>query len=85
MKVNTFFQCNGKCNALEIMILVLEILTIPFSCFSERAAQFLRKMADPQSIQESQNLSMFLANHNKITQVCFKLNKTTMFTNEING
>nr|XP_023395464.1 cytoplasmic FMR1-interacting protein 1 [Loxodonta africana] len=36
-------------------------------CF-QRAAQFLRKMADPQSIQESQNLSMFLANHNKITQ-----------------
>lgn len=35
-----------------------------------RAAQFLRKMADPQSIQESQNLSMFLANHNRITQVC---------------
>lgn len=33
-----------------------------------RAAQFLRKMADPQSIQESQNLSMFLANHNRITQ-----------------
>lgn len=39
-----------------------------FFCF-QRAAQFLRKMADPQSIQESQNLSMFLANHNKITQV----------------
>ena len=37
----------------------------------QRAAQFLRKMADPQSIQESQNLSMFLANHNKITQVSF--------------
>lgn len=37
--------------------------------FLSRAAQFLRKMADPQSIQESQNLSMFLANHNKITQV----------------
>lgn len=37
--------------------------------FFQRAAQFLRKMADPQSIQESQNLSMFLANHNKITQV----------------
>lgn len=37
--------------------------------FFRRAAQFLRKMADPQSIQESQNLSMFLANHNKITQV----------------
>uniref|UniRef100_A0A4W5JG71 Cytoplasmic FMR1 interacting protein 2 n=1 Tax=Hucho hucho TaxID=62062 RepID=A0A4W5JG71_9TELE len=36
----------------------------------KRAAQFLRKMADPQSIQESQNLSMFLANHNRITQVC---------------
>ncbi|MGH0188433.1 UNVERIFIED_CONTAM: hypothetical protein FKN15_042994 [Acipenser sinensis] len=34
----------------------------------KRAAQFLRKMADPHSIQESQNLSMFLANHNKITQ-----------------
>ncbi|OCT88143.1 hypothetical protein XELAEV_18016776mg, partial [Xenopus laevis] len=33
------------------------------------AAQFLRKMADPQSIQESQNLSMFSANHNRITQV----------------
>lgn len=39
--------------------------------FLQRAAQFLRKMADPQSIQESQNLSMFLANHNKITQVSF--------------
>ncbi|MBV96967.1 Cytoplasmic FMR1-interacting protein 1, partial [Eschrichtius robustus] len=37
-------------------------------CVGGRAAQFLRKMADPQSIQESQNLSMFLANHNKITQ-----------------
>ncbi|XP_032829340.1 cytoplasmic FMR1-interacting protein 2 [Petromyzon marinus] len=34
----------------------------------KRAAQFLRKMSDPQSIQESQNLSMFLANHNRITQ-----------------
>lgn len=33
------------------------------------AAQFLRKMSEPSSIQESQNLSMFLANHNKITQV----------------
>ncbi|XP_006821526.2 cytoplasmic FMR1-interacting protein 2-like [Saccoglossus kowalevskii] len=32
-----------------------------------RAAQFLRKMADPSSIQESQTLSMFLANHDKIT------------------
>ncbi|KAL7983777.1 hypothetical protein Chor_000653 [Crotalus horridus] len=39
-----------------------------FPFYLERAAQFLRKMADPQSIQESQNLSMFLANHNKITQ-----------------
>ncbi len=36
---------------------------------SIRAAQFLRKMSEPSSIQESQNLSMFLANHNKITQV----------------
>ncbi|MEQ2174105.1 hypothetical protein GOODEAATRI_004365 [Goodea atripinnis] len=35
----------------------------------KRAAQFLRKMSEPSSIQESQNLSMFLANHNKITQV----------------
>lgn len=42
-----------------------------FSFCFKRAAQFLRKMADPQSIQESQNLSMFLANHNKITQVSF--------------
>lgn len=33
-----------------------------------RAAQFLKKMSDPQSIQESQNLSMFLAHHDKITQ-----------------
>lgn len=40
-----------------------------FSVCTFRAAQFLRKMADPQSIQESQNLSMFLANHNRITQV----------------
>ncbi len=43
---------------------------LTFLCSSvSRAAQFLRKMADPQSIQESQNLSMFLANHNRITQV----------------
>lgn len=39
------------------------------SCLPPRAAQFLRKMSEPSSIQESQNLSMFLANHNKITQV----------------
>jgi len=32
-----------------------------------RAAQFLKKMSDSQSMQESQNLSMFLANHDKIT------------------
>ncbi|XP_061164414.1 cytoplasmic FMR1-interacting protein-like [Saccostrea echinata] len=31
-----------------------------------RAAQFLKVMADPQSLQESQNLSMFLATQNKI-------------------
>lgn len=44
-------------------------LSIPLRYTLSRAAQFLRKMADPQSIQESQNLSMFLANHNRITQV----------------
>uniref|UniRef100_A0A452SN10 Cytoplasmic FMR1 interacting protein 2 n=1 Tax=Ursus americanus TaxID=9643 RepID=A0A452SN10_URSAM len=43
-------------------------LSIPLCDALYRAAQFLRKMADPQSIQESQNLSMFLANHNRITQ-----------------
>jgi len=31
-----------------------------------RAAQFLKVMADPQTLQESQNLSMFLATQNKI-------------------
>ncbi|OXB73926.1 UNVERIFIED_CONTAM: hypothetical protein H355_008221 [Colinus virginianus] len=45
----------------------------------KRAAQFLRKMADPQSIQESQNLSMFLANHNRITQASpFPLNQRNL-------
>lgn len=44
-----------------------QLMILVFS--ASRAAQFLRKMADPQSIQESQNLSMFLANHNRITQV----------------
>lgn len=34
--------------------------------FFFRAAQFLKVMADPQSLQESQNLSMFLATQNKI-------------------
>ncbi|XP_070552583.1 cytoplasmic FMR1-interacting protein 2-like isoform X2 [Ptychodera flava] len=38
-----------------------------------RAAQFLRKMADPTSIQESQNLSMFLAHHDKITNTLREL------------
>lgn len=50
-----------------LRLVVLELCSLhPLYC---RAAQFLRKMADPQSIQESQNLSMFLANHNRITQV----------------
>ena len=31
-----------------------------------RAAQFLKVMSDPQALQESQNLSMFLATHDKI-------------------
>lgn len=45
-----------------------------------RAAQFLRKMADPQSIQESQNLSMFLANHNRITQASpIRLNQSMLW------
>lgn len=33
---------------------------------SSRAAQFLKVMADSQALQESQNLSMFLATQNKI-------------------
>lgn len=53
------------------MLFFLERKVKVFHCLLPfRAAQFLRKMADPQSIQESQNLSMFLANHNRITQVC---------------
>jgi cytoplasmic FMR1 interacting protein len=35
-----------------------------FVCY--RAAQFLKVMADSQTLQESQNLSMFLATQNKI-------------------
>lgn len=31
-----------------------------------RAAQFLKVMTDQQALQESQNLSMFLATQNKI-------------------
>ena len=31
-----------------------------------RAAQFLKVMSDPHTLQESQNLSMFLATQNKI-------------------
>lgn len=34
--------------------------------FISRAAQFLKVMSDTQSLQESQNLSMFLATQNKI-------------------
>uniref|UniRef100_H2YIL7 Cytoplasmic FMR1-interacting protein n=1 Tax=Ciona savignyi TaxID=51511 RepID=H2YIL7_CIOSA len=45
-----------------------------------RAAQFLKKMSDPQSIQESQNLSMFLANHDKITHT-LKLALSVITTN----
>lgn len=37
-------------------------------------------MADPQSIQESQNLSMFLANHNRITQASpIRLNQSMLW------
>lgn len=35
-------------------------------CGNFRAAQFLKVIADPQALQESQNLSMFLATQNKI-------------------
>ena len=38
---------------------------INISCFL-RAAQFLKVMADPATLEESQNLSMFLATQNKI-------------------
>ena len=37
-----------------------------FSYFLFRAAQFLKVMTDQQALQESQNLSMFLATQNKI-------------------
>lgn len=37
--------------------------TFQFIC---RAAQFLKVMSDTQSLQESQNLSMFLATQNKV-------------------
>ncbi|KAJ8930848.1 hypothetical protein NQ314_016265 [Rhamnusium bicolor] len=37
---------------------------VAFLCF--RAAQFLKVMSDSQTLQESQNLSMFLATQNKI-------------------
>ncbi|KAK2117024.1 Cytoplasmic FMR1-interacting protein 2 [Saguinus oedipus] len=57
----------GACEAwFRLLCLDGPLCSIRCLCF--RAAQFLRKMADPQSIQESQNLSMFLANHNRITQ-----------------
>ncbi|CAB1323681.1 unnamed protein product, partial [Coregonus sp. 'balchen'] len=47
---------------------VSEAYLLTLGKFINIAAQFLRKMSEPSSIQESQNLSMFLANHNKITQ-----------------
>ena len=37
-----------------------------YACCCCRAAQFLKVMSDPQTLQESQNLSMFLATQNKI-------------------
>ncbi|XP_045140639.1 cytoplasmic FMR1-interacting protein 2 [Echinops telfairi] len=74
-------KCNEQPNRVEIYEKTVEVLEpevtklmkfmyfqIPLSQEVVQAAQFLRKMADPQSIQESQNLSMFLANHNRITQ-----------------
>jgi len=44
----------------------LEKLTILCFHFPTRAAQFLKVMSDSQALQESQNLSMFLATQNKI-------------------
>lgn len=54
---------------MNLLELTAKYLLTLLCLHGSRAAQFLRKMADPQSIQESQNLSMFLANHNRITQV----------------
>lgn len=54
---------------LQYFVDLLCCLETDYMCPLLRAAQFLRKMSEPSSIQESQNLSMFLANHNKITQV----------------
>ncbi|CAB1337769.1 unnamed protein product [Coregonus sp. 'balchen'] len=66
---SSMVKCNEQPNRVEIYEKTVEVLEpevtklMKFMYF-----QFLRKMADPQSIQESQNLSMFLANHNRITQ-----------------
>lgn len=44
----------------------MSFLSFTLNYFSDRAAQFLKVMSDPQTLQESQNLSMFLATQNKI-------------------
>ena len=49
-----------------LSILKVEITNIIFFSKNIRAAQFLKVMTDQQALQESQNLSMFLATQNKI-------------------
>ncbi|CAC5362488.1 CYFIP [Mytilus coruscus] len=47
-----------------------------YSAF-RRAAQFLKVIADPQALQESQNLSMFLATQNKIRDMLKEVLQST--------
>ena len=44
----------------------LPICSVACALVCCRAAQFLKVMSDPQTLQESQNLSMFLATQNKV-------------------
>ena len=46
-------------------------------CGNFRAAQFLKVIADPQALQESQNLSMFLATQNKIRDMLKEILQAT--------
>ena len=52
-------------NILIYLLLLNSLKNVLFHIFI-RAAQFLKVMTDQQALQESQNLSMFLATQNKI-------------------
>lgn len=72
--LKTFMLRNFVIRSEIILLLIIDIFKV---IWYFRAAQFLKVIADPQALQESQNLSMFLATQNKIRDMLKEVLQST--------